>query len=242
MGAKKGASRCYTMSDDDMLTESKTKAQLAKVDYPALAAVEPNLTLEEIQQWDADIDSCLDDFSSLNSKSAITIATQNVLDVMATCRDEVQDFYFHCERALPEVSTIAIEFGRKGFDKSRKNPERMMSLLNMIITGYDKPEYKPKLEQRFPKNYKEMLIGLKQRLNEAFVAQNLAKANQPAETESRILKYNAVWMFTRNISEIAKVAFRDSYAKQQQYKLYDTTTLRTDNSGGTDNPEPPTKE
>jgi len=68
----------------------------------------------------------------------------------------------------------------------------------------------------------------KVKLNEVMVQQSIAKSLQPTDTEERIARFNAVWNFTRRISEIGKIAFRSSCAKQQQYTLYDTPTTKKD--------------
>lgn len=214
--------RCYTMSDSEMLTETKTKLEIAEQDFNALQAVEPTLTLADIKSYIAEVNKCLDDCSSLESRGNITIATQDLTDIMQQCRDEVQFFFFHCERALPDRSTASIAFGRKGVEKARTNSEKMVSLLNQVITNYGKPEYEAKLDARLTKEYKTKLVNLKTRLTDAIAAQAMAKACRPADTEARIAKYNAVFTFTRNICEAGKVAFRGSYAKQQQYTMYDT--------------------
>lgn len=222
----KELSRSYSMADSDMLTETKTKLGIAKQDFNELLAVEPNLTLAEIEQYIVEINTCINDYSSLESKSSITITTQELQDIMQECRGEIQVFFFHCERAFPDKSTASIEFGRKGVEKARNNHEKMVSLLSLVISNYGRAEYEVKLEARLGKEYKAMLIGLKTRLVDAIAAQSMAKANQPAETEARIGKYNAVWTFTRNICEIGKVAFRNSYAKQQQYTMYDKSSAK----------------
>lgn len=214
--------RSYIISDGDMLTESKTIFEFAKQDFKELQVVEPSLTLNEIESKIDEVDKCINDCSSLESRGCITIATLNLQSIMQKCRDEVQYFFFHCNRALPGIATVPIEFGRKGVDKARNNPEKMVSLLNLIITSYSKPAFEEKLDARLNKGYKDKLVEIKAQLIEAIEAKSLAKANRPAETKARILRFNAVWNFTRNISEIGKVAFRGSYAKQQQYNLYDT--------------------
>ena len=40
--------RCYTMPDTEMLTEAKTKLELAKQDIAELQSVEPSLTVVDI--------------------------------------------------------------------------------------------------------------------------------------------------------------------------------------------------
>jgi hypothetical protein len=220
--------RNYTMPDGEMLTESKTKLEIAKQDFKELQAVEPTLTFAEIVRNIAEVDECINDYSSLESRSSITVATQNLQSIMQNCRDEVQFFFFHCERALFEKATASIEFGRKGVEKARNNPEKMVSLLNLVLTNYSRPEYEEKLDARLTKEYKTKLTNLKTQLVDAIAAQSLAKANRPADTEARIARYNAVWAFARNIGEIGKIAFRGSYAKQQQYTMYDTPTAKKD--------------
>lgn len=222
--------RNYTMSDSEMLTEAKTKLGIAILDFNELQSVEPTLTLDEIEAKIDEVDECMNDYSSLESRGIITIATQELTDVMQECREEVQVFFFHCERALPDKATASIAFGRKGVEKARTNSEKMVSLLNQIITNYGKPEYEAKLNARLSNGYKAKLVDLKARLTDAIDAQALAKASRPADTEVRITKYNAVYTFTRNICEAGKVAFRGSYAKQQQYTMYDTPTAKKDSS------------
>jgi len=222
--------RSYTMPDSEMLTETKTKLELAEQDFNELQAVEPTLTLAEIKKYIVEVNSCLDDCSSLESRGNITIATQVLTDIMQECKDEVQFFFFHCERALPDRNTASIAFGRKGVEKARTNAEKMVSLLYQIILNYGKPEYEAKLDARLTNGYKAKLENLKTRLTDAIAAQAMAKASRPADTEARIAKYNAVYTFTRNVCEAGKVAFRGSYAKQQQYTMYDTPTTKKDSS------------
>ena len=234
--------RIYSMPDSEMLTETKTVLEIAKQDINELQAVEPTLTLAEIESNIAEVTTCINDYSSLESKSSVTITTQNLQDIMQNCREEIQIFFFHCERALSDKSTASIEFGRKGVDKARNNPEKMVSLFNLVINNYGRPEYEAKLEARLGKEYKAKLTDLKTRLTDAIAAQSLAKANRPADTEARIAKYNAVWTFARNIGEIGKVAFRGSYAKQQQYTMYDTPTAKKDSTTALKNTALPTQE
>lgn len=218
--------RSYAMSDSEMFTQTKTMLEIAKQDINELQAVEPTLTLAEIEGYIAEVDDCINDYSFLESRSNITVATQNLQSIMQNCREEVQVFFFQCERALPDRTTASIEFGRKGVEKARNNAEKMVSLLNQITSNYSRPEYEAKLDARLTTGYKAKLTNLKTQLIDAIAAQSLAKANRPADTEVRIAKYNAVWTFARNISEIGKVAFRGSYAKQQQYTMYDTPTAK----------------
>ncbi len=210
------------MPDTDMLTGTKALLEIGKQDIKELQAVEPSLTIEEVDKNILEVTSCLNDFSSLESRSSITVATQLLQDIMQECREEMQFFFFHCERVLPGRATISIEFGRRGVENARNNPEKMVSLFNLVIHNYGKPEYEAKLEARLGKEYKAKLVNMKTRLTDAIAAQALAKASRPADTEARITKYNAVWAFARNVGEAGKLAFRNSYAKQQQYTLYDT--------------------
>lgn len=220
--------RNYAMSDNDMLTESKTKVELAKGDLESLKKVEPSLTLEQLEQWNANIDACLNDYTSLESKAAITIATQKVNDLMEHCKGEMQIFYFHVNREFASNAAAAIEFGERGIENARKSPEKMIRQISLVTTVAEKPEYKERLSKRLPVGFMENLGASKLKLNEAMVQQSVAKTTQPADTEERIAKFNAVWNFTRNISEIGKIAFRDSYAKQQQYNLYDAPAAKKD--------------
>jgi hypothetical protein len=220
--------RIYSMPDSEMLTETKTMLEIAKQDIKELQVAEPTLTPAEIESNIVEVNTCINDYSSLEGRSSITVATQNLQDIMQNCKEEVQVFFFHCERALSDRATASIEFGRKGVEKARNNPEKMVSLLNLVITNYGRPEYEAKLEARLGKGYKAKLVGIKTQLTDAIAAQSLAKASRPADTEARIAKYNAVWTFARNIGEIGKVAFRGSYAKQQQYTLYDTPAPKKD--------------
>ena len=213
--------RSYTMSDSDMLTETKTKLEFAKQDINLLQSVEPSLTLAEIEAKIVEVEECLNDYSSLESNGIITIATEELQRTMQECREEVQFFFFHCERALSDKAAASTRFGRKGVEKARSNPVKMASLLNQIIANYSDPEYEDKLDARLTKGYKNKLESLHTRLTDAIAAQSLAKTNRPANTEIRIAKYNAVWSFARNICDIAKVAFRGSHAKQQQYFMYE---------------------
>jgi hypothetical protein len=222
--------RAYSMSDSDMLTETKTKLEIAKQDINKLQSVEPSLTLAEIEAKIVEVDECINDYSSLESNSIITITTQNLQSIMQECREEVQVFFFHCERALSDKVAASIKFGRKGVETARNNPEKMVNLLNLIIANYSNPEYEDKLDARLTKGYKDKLVSLNTRLTDAIAAQSLAKTSRPAYTEIRIAKYNAVWSFARNICEIAKVAFRGSYAKQQQYFMYDRPATKKGSS------------
>lgn len=226
--------RSYAMSDNDMFNESKTKVKLAKEDYISLQKIEPNLTMEQLDKLDIDIDDCMDDYSSLESKAAISIATEKVNDLMDYCKGELQIFYFHVHHAFPGNSIPAIELGERGVDEARKSPEKMIRQISLITSVHNKPEYKEKLNARLPANFMQDLAASKVELNKAMVEQSVAKSCQPAQTEERIAKYNAVWDFTRNISEIGKIAFRDSYAKVQQYKLYDTPSPKTETSPAKD--------
>ena len=220
--------RIYAMPDNDMLTSSKTLATLAREDFAELKRVDPTLTIEMIDKWDADVNGGLEDFSSLQSRSSISIATQLVGDVMEECKDMIQLIYFHVEQEFVENPTIILDFGKRGAVKAKKNAEKMISLLSLIICTYERPEIAERLKARFPADFKESLVSLKRRLTTAHVQQSIAKSNQPAETESRLIRYNAIWEFTRKISETAKIAFRNSYAKQQQYTLYDLPTSKKD--------------
>lgn len=218
--------RNFAMSDNDMLTESKTKVELAKGDLEALKKVEPSLTLEQLELWNANIDACLNDFTSLESKAAITIATQKVNDLMEHCKGELQILYFHVNREFASNAAAAIEFGERGIENARKSPEKMIRQISLVTTVAGKPEYKERLSKRLPVGFMDSLNESKGKLNEAMVQQSVAKTSQPADTEERIAKFNAVWSFIHNISEIGKIAFRDSYAKQQQYNLYDTPAAK----------------
>ena len=84
------------------------------------------------------------------------------------------------------------------------------------------PEYMAKLTKRLGDNFFPELTDLQANLQAALAAQNLAKANQPAETEARVLRYNAIWNNIRFINEVAKIAFYGRPAKLQQYQLYDS--------------------
>lgn len=220
--------RSYAMSDNDMFNESKTKVKLAKEDYSILQKIEPNLTLVMLDKLDSDIDDCMDDYSSLESKATISVTTGKVNDLMDQCKGDLQVFYFHVHHAFPDTSVPAIELGERGVDEARKSPEKMIRQISLITSVHNKPEYKEKLNARLPANFIQNLSLRKVELNKAMVEQSVAKTSQPAQTEERIAKYNAVWDFTRNISEIGKIAFRDSYAKLQQYKLYDTPSPKTE--------------
>lgn len=220
--------RTYAMPDNDMLTSSKTLVTHAREDFEELKKVDPTLTIEMVDKWDAEVNSGLEDFSSLQARSSITIATQQVAAIMEECRNKVQLVYFHVEQEFVENPSIILDFGKRGLDKAKKNPEKMISLLSLIICTYEKPEIANRLKLRFPADFKEALVSLKRRLTTAHVQQSIAKSNQPAETENRLLRYNAIWEFTRKISETAKIAFHDSYAKQQQYTLYDTPAAKKD--------------
>lgn len=227
--------RSYSMTDSEMLQQSKTFIELAKVDIDELTAVEPSINLSILNSMDEETTSCINDFSSVESKNSISIAKANVDRTMTKCRNEIQLFFFHCKRTFPDIPSITIEFGKREMEKARLNPEKMIRLMNLIITTYDKPSYKEKLDSRLTANFKDRLEELKQELLNASAMLGVAKANRPVETEARIMRFNAVWDFTRNISEIAKIAFRNSFAKQQQYKLYDTPTHKPSQPDQSDN-------
>lgn len=225
--------RIYAMPDNDMLTSSKTLVTHAREDFAELKKVDPTLTIEMIDKWDADVNNGMEDFSSLQSRSSITIATQQVNDIMDECRNMLQLLYFHVEQEFVDNPTIILDFGERGAAKAKKNAEKMISLFSLIICTYERPEITERLKARFPADFKESLVSLKRRLTTAHVQQSLAKSNQPAETESRLMRYNAIWEFTRKISETAKIAFRASYAKQQQYTLYDPPVAKKDAEAST---------
>jgi hypothetical protein len=234
--------RTYAMPDKDMLTSSKTLVTHAREDYEELKKVDPTLTIEMVEKWDDEVNDGLEDFSSLQARSSITIATQLLNDVMEECRNTVQLVYFHVEQEFVENPNMILDFGKRGVDKARKNPEKMISLLSLILCTYERPEIGSRLKVRFPANFKETLVSLKQRLTTAHVQQSFAKSNQPAETENRLLKYNAIWEFTRKISETGKIAFRSSYAKLQQYTLYDTPPAKKEGVTASKNTDLPAKE
>ncbi len=214
------------MPDNDMLTSCKTLVTHAREDFAELKKVDPTLTIAMVDKWDADVNSGLEDFSSLQTRSSISIATQQVATLMEECKDTIQLLYFHVEQEFVENPSIILDFGKRGAEKAKKNAEKMISLLSLVICTYEKPEINARLKLRFAADFKETLTSLKKRLTDAHVQQSLAKSSQPAETESRILRYNAIWAFTRKLSETAKIAFRNSYAKQQQYNLYDVPAAK----------------
>ncbi len=128
------------MSDNDMLTSAKTLAMHAKEDFAELKKVDPTLTIEIVDKWILDIDEGLEDFSSLQTRSNITSATNSVNTIMEECKNELQLIYYHVEQEFTENTGMAIEFGRRGVEKARKNPEKMISLLSLIVSVYSKPE------------------------------------------------------------------------------------------------------
>lgn len=218
----KDVKRSYAMSDDSMLGEANTIFALAQNDFGELSAVEPELTRDQLTTWQNEAKECSSDFSSLGSKSAISLETKRVNDAMDVCKGKTSLFYYHLDRALIDIPNIEVLFGRRGFDDARKNPEKMVRQINLIVTTGKKPEYMAKLTKRLGDNFFTELTDLQANLQAALAAQNLAKANQPAETEARVLRYNAIWNNIRFINEVAKIAFYGRPAKLQQYQLYDS--------------------
>lgn len=225
---KKMTQRNYAMQDDAMLSESKTTLTLAKQDFEAISAVDPSITVEVINKNLKDADICLDDFTSLGGRNTISITTDIVQSVLHDCREELGFFYFHLDRAFPDDPFILTKFGKNGYDKARNNPEKMISLLSLVIAGYGEVSIEKVLTARLGEGYKAKLVEMKERLAKDALEQSLAKSKRIAETESRITRYNTLWDFVRKVSEAAKVAFRNSPAKQQQYKLYDTPSKKDD--------------
>jgi len=105
--------RSYSMTDSEMLQQSKTFIELAKLDIDELTAVEPSINLSILNSMDEETTSCINDFSSVESKNSISIAKANVDRTMTKCRNEIQLFFFHCKRTFPDIPSITIEFGKR---------------------------------------------------------------------------------------------------------------------------------
>lgn len=208
--------RTYSMSDSEMLEESKIKQGHFIEDKAEFEAFDQDFRDPFVQNWQSQIASTELESSDSEIKGVQVQLTKKVQNIMKQCTSSFQDMKYFVEKAFPGDKAVLNEFGYNNYHADSKTQAKLILLMQQAYGVASK--YKEQLGAAgFSSTKIDELLSLKDQLNEANQEQELYKSNRPVLTQDRIDKLNKTWEFAQKTAKAAKQIFKNNPAKLKQY-------------------------
>lgn len=212
--------RDYTISDAEMLNETKIKLQCYIDDRADFEDFDNQVfSLNYQQDWQTAIsiaEQTIDDESVLDQQSQLTATIE---DKMVACRAFFQkQVKYFIEKAFPTQPLIWNEFGYNDYDKARLSAKEMVRFMRKLHIFMQKYQNQL-LAANFPTSKISLAETLRVELDTILTAQEYFIASRPTLTQERINKLNKVYSYTAQVCRVGKILYDDNPAKYQRYLI-----------------------
>lgn len=213
--------RKFHKPDTEMLEQAEVMQANFTTDQPDFTDQFPDMDTP----FETDFETAITTADALPDDEAVVddqqLETQDVEELMETARTLVQILFLIVSRAFPKDAAILDVFGKKRYEKARKNQLKMIELLEVAYKAATNPLYNAAIIAKgFSATQIAQLNTLENDLQEENKTQEVAKSGRPVKTQTRVQALNVVWDFMVLISDASKVIYKDNYAKRKQYLLY----------------------
>jgi hypothetical protein len=210
--------RDYTISDSDMLQDSKTCIILFTADLADFTAQDSMFTSTYATNWQTAIDDASGVMTDETFMDIQEQLSKKVEEEMANCRQLFQSSKYNIEKAFPDNAGVQHEFGYDNYDKVRKDHSLMDTFMFTFFTVAGK--YSSELVAKGYTVAKIASIETQRKALETAVNKwKTHEAGRGTLKQTRIGKLNAVWKCRTEVAKAAKYVYADNYAKYQQYLL-----------------------
>jgi hypothetical protein len=220
MNTPNAITRDFKISDDSMLQDSRTTQALFKDDQATFQAFDADFKTPFETQWQkaiADAENAPTDEQILDVQGTLTTNVETALNDCGKC---FQDAKYFIKKAFPNQTGIWDEFGFDNYEDARKNPDRMITFMNVFSTTANDTKYNTNLVAAgFDQKKIDDILAKRKALIDAKTAQEVAKNSRLGTTQSRIALMNTVWTFRTKVAEAAKNIYQDDFAKYKAYLL-----------------------
>ena len=210
----------FKCTDAEMFEEAHIKLNALKVDIIEFTAFDPNFTVEYINAFIAKIveaEAVIIDNVIKDQLAAKTATVENIFD---SCRKKYRSVKYFVGIAFENNKAVQNEFGFNDYNTARRNQVKMIVFMRQL--GISAKRYQSEL----------IASGMtEESINEIETLSNdLSLSNEQQEdfkkqrvllTQSRIILYNEVWDFVRQVARAGKIIFEYNPAKYAIYLLSD---------------------
>ncbi|MBI9036642.1 MAG: hypothetical protein JEY97_00795 [Bacteroidales bacterium] len=207
-------------TDAEMLEEARIKANALKIDIDLFAAFDPKFTIEYVNAFDAKIVKAEAEIVDNVIKDQLAAKTATVENILDSCRKKYRSVKYFVGIAFENNKAVQNEFGFNDYNTSRRSQVKMLVFMRQL--GISAKRYQSEL----------IAAGMtEESINEIETLSNdLSLSNEQQEdfkkqrvllTQSRIILYNEVWDYVRQVARAGKIIFEDNPAKYAIYLLSD---------------------
>lgn len=214
--------REFTMEDLVMLERAQVFHNAFLTDEGSFTAAFPHL----MAPFAADFQTAIDEADAIPSGSEvdaeIAVVTEELNDLLPLGQKALQKLFTYANVAFNSKAKVNL-FGKNKYEKARTSDLRMKELLEQAHRQAEVADYKTAL---LAAGYTQADIDELQTISDDIDAKNALQedmlSSRGDKSEARIIAYNKVWGFMKQINTASKVVFVDNPAKIELYLLYPT--------------------
>ena len=216
----KTMSRLYKHSDDFMLQSSSTLHSLFVANLAVFTAFDSSLDAAFADNWQAEIEAGYTVFRDSQVKDVLAQKTQDVQGLMALCRLKYGEVKYFSTKAFASSSAQQAEFGKDSYLAARRNPSRMVVLLDEMHQICLK--YTPELVAKgMSVGQISEILALRNNLMAASTEQTQFAKGRPVITQERLMVLNQCFQTLRTVISAAQIVYYNDFARRNQY-IYST--------------------
>jgi hypothetical protein len=213
--------RGYRKTDNLMLEQAQVMHDNYVTDQALFLALSPDFSVEYGTRWQEDIDAAEAVMSDTQYIDSLQIVTQTLYGHLVQGRSHYQKLAFHVRRAFAGDTAVHNYFGADKYNFNRRTVQRMRDHLLQAHNACSNPLYHATLVAKgFTLDDIELLLTIEGNLREVNRQQENLKSQRPVITKQRITTLNKPWACMVDVSEAAKIIFKEDPVKLQQYLLY----------------------
>ena len=210
----------FKCTDAKMLEEARIKLNALKIDIDLFTAFDPNFTNEYVSAFTAKIVEAEAEIIDNVIRDQLAAKTATVENIFDSCRKKYRSVKYFVGIAFENNKAVQNEFGFNDYNTARRNQVKMIVFMRQL--GISAKRYQSEL----------IASGMtEESINEIETLSNdLSLSNEQQEdfkkqrvllTQSRIILYNEVWDFVRQVARAGKIIFEYNPAKYAIYLLSD---------------------
>lgn len=222
----KKISRKYRKSDTQLLQQARVIRTLlygtdgTDGDLASFTAELPDIDNGWLNSFTTAINEADDTPGDDDIKTNQKQSTRDVVKIMELGRKRMVRLYRYATLAYPDDKLARDKFGYKLYKKARFSQPKMQEALRVAYTtATTEPERSDLINAGFTIAFITELNTLATELNTFNQTQEATKISRLEGALHRIIKFNTVWKFIKDINKASKIVFLENAAKRKQYRL-----------------------
>jgi len=216
----KDISRIFKHSDDYMLQTARTLHSIFDVNIAVFTAFDSSLDAAFAADWQSEIIAAETVVRDSQVKDILAQKTEAVLEQMDLCRVKYNEIKYFSTKAFPNSSAQQAEFGKDSYLAARRNPSRMIVLLDEMHQICLK--YETELLAKGMSNAQiSDILEFRNNLLAASTEQAQYAKGRPVITQERLMVLNQCFRTLRTVIHAAQIVYYYDYARKNQF-VYST--------------------